>query len=44
MRRKKRSYEGQRHFDQQQEYDYIHTRQYKLKRLIRHEIRKESDA
>ena len=31
MRRKKRSYEAQRRFDQQQEYDYSHTRQYKLK-------------
>lgn len=74
MRHKKRSYEDQRRFDQQQDYDYYHTRQYKLKlnretdediinwiekkmrwnsgtsfqgeikRLIRQEIGKESDA
>lgn len=31
MARKRRSYEDQRRFDQQQNYDDRHTRQYKLK-------------
>ncbi len=31
MSRKRRSYEDQRRFEQQQDYDYYHTCQYKLK-------------